>query len=863
MGVVFLARGADGDPGSLVVVKHLKEDLARDPELRQMLFDEARITSRLAHPNVVRTFETGFDGRNYYIAMEYLEGQPFDMLARDVPARVPRPLAIHVLARALAGLHAAHELRGDDGTPLDVVHRDVSPHNVFVTYDGDVKVLDFGIAKASDSSTRTRTGIVKGKATYMAPEQAARGRVDRRADVFAVGVMLWEVLAGRRFWGDLSDQEIFAGLQRGEYPSPRAHRPDVPEKLEAICMHAVAMRPEDRFATAAEMGAALDEWLAESGERVGRDELGRYVAERFARDRELLAREIELVTNRADEDDAAPVRGFSETYSLQMQQMQTAKAVPSVAPPQRRRWFAIAIGAGALGVAIAGVAYGTRASRAPVVASASAPVAARECAKNADCASRSEASICRKDDGVCVALASADCRVQAAPEDVANDATVWFGTMFPLSGPDAPVFGTANAHAAELARREIMEVTHGLPAARAGGDVRPLGIVSCDDAIDPARAARHLVDDLRVQAVIGFSTSNELLELARSLFIPRGVLAFSALNRSPLIRDIVHPPGTPRLVWRTTTSTLLSVPAVAALVEGYIEPRLHVSGALARGEATRVALLRSDANTSRVLADTLIEKLRFNGKSAMENGEALFRDFSFPESGTDAGAAEYRAVAASVASFRPHVILYLAKQFIRELIEPIESSWPRDARVRPMYIVDGTWEGTAFLPFLGKDAARRRRFLGLNAPTKFSANLKFVQRFNASSPQKVSLADAPNNTYDAFYLAAYAAFAAGDGPITGTRLAEAMRRLVPPGEQVDVGQTGVFRTFELLGLGKNVDVMGASGKLDFDLATGEASDDFVVQCVGVAPDGSASDPVESGITYDAATRSLRGSLMCP
>src|SRR5690349_17441022 len=166
--------------------------------------------------------------------MEYLEGQPLNRIVHRLQrAGQSLSLGMHlrVLIEVCSGLHHAHELTDYDGTPLGVVHRDVTPHNVFVTYDGQVKVVDFGIAKALNSSAETRTGVLKGKVAYMAPEQARGERVDRRADVFSVGVMMWEAATGRRLWKGVPDLTVLHRLINGDIPSPRGIDPDVPEGL--------------------------------------------------------------------------------------------------------------------------------------------------------------------------------------------------------------------------------------------------------------------------------------------------------------------------------------------------------------------------------------------------------------------------------------------------------------------------------------------------------------------------------------------------------------------------------------------------------------------------------------------------------
>jgi eukaryotic-like serine/threonine-protein kinase len=189
--LLMVARGRSG-VSKLLVVKELLAEIKEDPEFLAMFLDEARLAARLNHPNVVQTYEVSEDGPTPVIVMEYLEGQSLAaVLNRIGRAQMPLQLHLHILLQALTGLHYAHELRDFDGTPLGVVHRDVSPQNIFVTYEGQVKLVDFGIAKASSSSGRTRTGVFKGKVAYASPEQTASSTVDRRSDVFAVGVMRW------------------------------------------------------------------------------------------------------------------------------------------------------------------------------------------------------------------------------------------------------------------------------------------------------------------------------------------------------------------------------------------------------------------------------------------------------------------------------------------------------------------------------------------------------------------------------------------------------------------------------------------------------------------------------------------------
>ena len=301
MADVFLAVMA-GPVGSgfskLTVVKRLRQNLADEPEFVEMLVDEARISARLNHPNVVQTNEVGSVDNQYFISMEYLDGQPLHRIqhramqkaqkaaeAGDLSGIEPLPKECQylVLVDTLAGLHHAHALADYDGSPLDIVHRDVTPHNVFVTYEGQTKVVDFGIAKAAGRASETRQGVVKGKVRYMAPEQAIGQRVDRRADVFSVGIMLWEAAAGRRMWKDMDDLNIVQALVGGTMQSsPREVTPSVPEAIDRICRKALAYNVDDRYATAEDFRLDLEQYLAETGQLVSaRRKLGPIVSDLF------------------------------------------------------------------------------------------------------------------------------------------------------------------------------------------------------------------------------------------------------------------------------------------------------------------------------------------------------------------------------------------------------------------------------------------------------------------------------------------------------------------------------------------------------------------------------------------------------
>ncbi|HEY7371411.1 MAG TPA: protein kinase [Polyangia bacterium] len=281
MGVAYLAL-AKGPQGfsKLVVLKRMRPSLVGIPESHRQFLEEARISARLAHPNVVQVHEVcDYDGTPAMV-MEYLEGKPLSTILWEDGLPAPRALLIYILAKALAGLHAAHDLRDYDGTPLNLVHRDASPHNIFVTFDGQIKVLDFGIAKAEGSEVETRAGATKGKLRYMSPEQFLQLPVDRRVDVFAVGVTLWEILAGRRFWDRASDDDVAADLIAKKLPSLPPNT-NVPADLAAICARAIAPDSDQRYATAGRLQRDIEDHLSRQPDRVSGEDVAVFMHYRF------------------------------------------------------------------------------------------------------------------------------------------------------------------------------------------------------------------------------------------------------------------------------------------------------------------------------------------------------------------------------------------------------------------------------------------------------------------------------------------------------------------------------------------------------------------------------------------------------
>ncbi len=289
-----LARGPSGF-NKLAVLKLLRPHLTEDPEFLEMFLAEARLAARLNHPNVVSTYEVSTEGDRPCIVMEYLEGRTLSEIEHRTRDRAsPISLYLRILADSLAGLHYAHELHDQDGLPLEIVHRDVSPHNIVVTYDGLVKLLDFGIAKAANSASRTKTGVFKGKLRYTAPERLSGEETDRRSDIFSVGVMMWQALSGEKLWPGLSDLRVMHNLVSGTpIPPPRTVNPNVDARLDAICVKALAVNPRHRFQTAAEFQDAIEDFLSAESTPVTARLIGKFMAEIFGESRAQFQRVVD------------------------------------------------------------------------------------------------------------------------------------------------------------------------------------------------------------------------------------------------------------------------------------------------------------------------------------------------------------------------------------------------------------------------------------------------------------------------------------------------------------------------------------------------------------------------------------------
>ncbi|MBK7864843.1 MAG: protein kinase [Archangiaceae bacterium] len=267
-----------------VVLKRILPHLAEDTAFVTMFLDEARIAARLHHPNVVEILDLGAEGDSYFIAMEYIHGEDLRRIGKrgiELQRRMPPPLVCRVVAQACRGLDYAHWRTDAQGKPLRIVHRDVSPQNILVGFDGQVKVVDFGIAKAVDKATVTASGVIKGKHAYMSPEQALGRDIDHRTDVFALGIVLYETLTGTRLFRRATDLQTLKAVSECKVEAPSRVFGGVPASLDAIILKALSKDLTVRYQRADQLAAALEEWLGDRPDGSAQA-LGRYLSELFA-----------------------------------------------------------------------------------------------------------------------------------------------------------------------------------------------------------------------------------------------------------------------------------------------------------------------------------------------------------------------------------------------------------------------------------------------------------------------------------------------------------------------------------------------------------------------------------------------------
>lgn len=383
-----------------VAIKRLHPHLAGDQEFVRMFVDEARMAARIQHPNVVAMLDVVLRSPELFLVMEYVHGESLARLARAARER-GEPVSLRIisaiLAGALHGLHAAHEAKSERGEPMRLVHRDVSPQNLLVGVDGVVRIADFGVAKAIGRLQTTRGGQLKGKAAYLAPEQVAAAELDRRADVYAASVVLWELLTGRcLFQGDSPLATMRLVMQRKVEPPSRSV-PSLPKALDDIVMHGLAINRENRFATAREMAIELEQAIPPATPR----EVGEWVevvaAEELSRRADRVA-EIESASFNEDvegleslrrkppasaSEDVPTVQGFIAPIELGSSNAPASSSDERVGSARRHRVRAVSALLFAFAVAAAAWGWHRRAAPAPPVSAAPPPDAPQASAPRA------------------------------------------------------------------------------------------------------------------------------------------------------------------------------------------------------------------------------------------------------------------------------------------------------------------------------------------------------------------------------------------------------------------------------------------------------------------------------------------------
>ena len=262
MAEIFLARGASvAGVERYCVLKRILRERAGDAQFVQMFVDEARLAAQLQHPNIASVYDVGILGDSYFFTMEYVHGETVRSLldrAQEVGRPVPLACVLTIIAGAASGLHHAHERHSKDGRPLGIVHRDVTPSNLMVSFEGNVKLVDFGVAKADGREVETQSGTVKGKISYLSPEQCRGERVDRRSDLFSLGIVMWEMLTGRRLYRRDSDFATLTAIVNEPPSPPSSRRPEVPRMVDDIVLRLLAKSVADRFQTADQVVEAIE-----------------------------------------------------------------------------------------------------------------------------------------------------------------------------------------------------------------------------------------------------------------------------------------------------------------------------------------------------------------------------------------------------------------------------------------------------------------------------------------------------------------------------------------------------------------------------------------------------------------------------
>lgn len=347
-----------------IAIKMILPHIAEEKDLIASFIDEAKLAALLNHQNIVQIYDFGEMENNFFITMEYLFGKDLRLImakarALSLPLQIEH--ALYITSRICAGLEYAHTLKDFQGRPLNIIHRDISPQNVIVTYEGDVKIVDFGIAKAATQSTATQVGMIKGKVAYMSPEQASGRPIDRRSDIFSCGVLLYELATGNKLFKGEDTLQILARVRDAEFDAQEMIRTELPPKLFAILNTALAKDPDARYQSCAEMQADIEECLYDLGMRPSARSLAQYMKSLFAE--EIAAEEAlmrESATAAAHAEPAAPEPALPAGAAPRHERPPSDVVPPPASPPAaapRKKTGVLAAAIAAVALAGAGAAF--------------------------------------------------------------------------------------------------------------------------------------------------------------------------------------------------------------------------------------------------------------------------------------------------------------------------------------------------------------------------------------------------------------------------------------------------------------------------------------------------------------------------
>jgi hypothetical protein len=478
------------------------------------------------------------------------------------------------------------------------------------------------------------------------------------------------------------------------------------------------------------------------------------------------------------------------------------------------------------------------------------------CSTNRECVDRAGGEPFACVEGQCVGLLSEDCqKVLATPAEYSSDEAVRVGVLSLIAGNPVAGQGRGAVNAIELARNDFVSTLRGLPPVESGGPARPLVVVVCNEAPDATRAARHLVEKLKVPALIGPLASGASLAVAQEVTVPNDVLQLIPAATSHALTKIVDR----GLVWRTDAvdaKTVGGMSALAALVEAKL--RAGPAPVVSAPDGLKVAYLHRGDILGTAVQPLFLDVLTFNGKTAAGNlASGTYKDVDYGDATAEPAG---RAIEAALA-FRPHVVIMYGLGEIVPTLSLIEQRWPADAPYRPHYVLHASAYGVDWASVVGGDDDFRRRVLGVlpSVDPKDRVGIDIKTRYDAAYASDTgAIWSTPAQAYfDSFYLFAYAATAAGASPLTGPALAEGMGRIGPPGTPIDASNPGkILDAVIELRSGRNVDYSGAMGNVVFD-QNGEYGPPLFTWCLS-----AERTSVPSGLRFDEATSTLVGEDGC-